>query len=147
MVIKMRMYYIFNIKESVFDLYRNNPSNLFKILENIYYMHEEEVDYGFSLFKQITNKIKITSLNNEIYIKLHKDLIYSKIGNEHIINDLYHDEVSVLKIKSSRLILESNKNYSSFFKILNDINQYFFVCDFKEKDFFFINDIKLIIMG
>ena len=142
----MRMYYIFNIKERVFDLYRNNPSNLFKILENIYYMHEEEVDYGFSLFKQITNKIKITSLNNEIYIKLHKDLIYSKIGNEHIINDLYHDEVSVLKIKSSRLILESNKNYSSFFKILNDINQYFFVCDFKEKDFFFINDIKLIII-
>lgn len=142
----MRMYYIFNIKESIYELYKENPSSLYKILENIYYMHEEEVDYGFSLFKQITNRIKVSNLNNEIYIKLHKDLVYSKMENEHIINDLYHDEVSILKVKSSRLILESNKSYSSFFKILNDINQYFFICDFKEKDFFFINEIKYIIM-
>ena len=137
----MRMYYIFNVKSDIASLYRDNPSSLYKILESIYFMHREEADYGFNLFKQITNKIKVTELNNLIYIKMHKDMIYSKIMDEHIINDLYKDEVSILKIKSSHLLLESNKSYSSFFKLLNMLNSDYFVCDFKEKDFFFVNNI------
>ena len=66
---------------------------------------------------------------------------YSKINNEHIINDLYNDEVSILKVKKSHLLLQSNKSYSSFFKILYGYNKHYFVCDFLEKDFFFISDI------
>ena len=135
------MYYIFNVKESIYNLYKNNPSSLYKILENIYFMHVEEINYGFNIFRQLTNKIKIENISNQIYIKMHKELIYSKVEDSHVINDLYHDEVSILKIKSSRILLESNKSYSSFFKILYDINNYYFVCDFKEKDFFFIEDI------
>ena len=141
MVIKMRIYYIFNVKSDIASLYRNNPSSLYKILESIYFMHREEVDYGSNLFKQITNKIKVAELNNLIYIKMHRDMIYSKINNEHIINDLYRDEVSILKVKSSHLLLESNKSYASYFKLLNTINPDYFVCDFKEKDFFFINNV------
>ena len=138
------MYYIFNVKDDIAKLYQDNPSSLYKILENIYYMHEEEVNYGFNIFKQLTNKIKVRELDNEIYIKLHKDLIYSKIDGEHVINDLYHDEVSILKVKSSHILLKSNKNYASFFKILSIYHNYF-VCDFKEKDFFFVNDIMSLI--
>ena len=141
MVMKMRMYYIFNIKNDIIKLYQNNPSGLYKILENIYFMKEDEVEYGYGLFKQVADMMDIYDINNKLYIKLHKEVIYSKIDNEHVINDLYHDEVSILKIKSSRLILESNKSYSSFFKELKIINNNFFVCDFKEKDFFFINNL------
>ncbi len=141
----MRLYYVFNIKSEIITLYKDKPASLYRILENIYYMHEEDINYGFSIFKQITNRNKMIELNNEIYIKLHKDLIYSKIGNEHIINDLYHDEVSILKIRNSHLIVESNKSVSSFFKILLDINNNYFVCDFKDKDFFFINEIANLI--
>ena len=145
LVIKVRIYYIFNIKESIVKLYQNNPAGLYKILENIYFMREDEVDYGYNLFCQIAKMNEIMDLNNQIYIKLHKDITYSKIDNEHVINDLYHDEVSILKIKASRLLLESNKSYSSFFKILNEINKHYFVCDFKEKDFFFISNLHNLI--
>ena len=137
----MRLYYIFSIKSDVAKLYKDKPSSLYKILENIYYMHREDINYGFNIFKQITNRIKKQELSNEIYIKLHKELVYSKLDDEHIINDLYHDEVSILRIKNSHLIVESNKSYSSFFKILNDYNQEYFICDFKDKDFFFISEI------
>ena len=137
----MRMYYVFKIKDDIYKLYKDNSSSLYKVLENIYYMHIEELDYGFNIFKQITDRIKIMDINNFLYIKLHKDLIYSKVDNEHIINDLYHDEVSILKIKSSHMVLESNKSYSSFFKLLGNINDHYFVCDFKEKDFFFLEEI------
>ena len=137
----MRLYYAFNIKNDIVKIYKDKPSSLYKILENIYFMHQEEANYGFNIFKQLTNRNKISELNNEIYIKLHKDLVYSKIDNEHIINDLYHDEVSILKIKNSHLLIESNKSFSSFFKLLNNINSNYFICDFKEKDFFFVSDI------
>ena len=137
----MRLYYIFNVKSDIVKIYKDKPASLYKILENIYFMHQEDVNYGFSIFKQLTNKIKIGDINNQIYIKLHKDLVYSKIVNEHVINDLYHDEVSILKVKNSHILIESNKSFSSFFKLLNEINPCFFVCDFKEKDFFFVSDI------
>ena len=137
----MRLYYVFDVKSDIAKIYQEKPSSLYKILENIYFMHREEVNYGFSIFKQLTNRIKVREMNNQIYIKLHKDLVYSKLADDHIINDLYHDEVSILKVKSSHLLLESNKSYSSFFKILNDINPYYFVCDFKDKDFFFVSDV------
>ena len=141
----MRMYYVFNVKNEIAKLYNDKPSSLYKILENIYYMHQEDVNYGFAIFKQLTNKNKVLELNNDIYIKLHKDLVYSKLDNEHIINDLYHDEVSILRIKKSHMVIESNKSISSFFKILNDINNNYFVCDFKEKDFFFLNNITNLV--
>ncbi len=135
------MYYIFDVKNDIANLYRDNQGSLFRILENIYYIHADDIMYGFNIFKQLTNKIKVGEFNNNIYIKLHKDLVYAKTNGEHVINDLYHDEVSILKVKSSHLLLESNKSYSSFFKVLNDVNPNYFICDFKEKDFFFINDI------
>lgn len=141
----MRLYYVFNIKNEVMNLYKDKTSSLYRILENIYYMHEEDINYGFSIFKQITNKNKVIELNKDIYTKLHNNLVYTKIDNEHIINDLYHDEVSILKIKSSHLIIESNKSISSFFKTLLEINNNYFVCDFKEKEFFFINEITNLI--
>ena len=97
----MRLYYIFNIKSEIANLYKNKPSSLYKILENIYFMHVEEVNYGFSIFKELTKRIKIDDINKDIYNKLHKDLVYSKMMDEHIINDLYHDEVSILKVKNS----------------------------------------------
>lgn len=141
----MRLYYVFNIKNEICELYKDKPASLYRILENIYYMHEEDINYGFAIFKQLTNKNKVMELNNNIYIKYHKDLVYSKIDNEHIINDLYHDEVSILRIKSSHLVIESNKSMSSFFKVLLDINSNYFICDFKDKDFFFISEITNLI--
>ncbi len=141
----MRLYYVFNIKNEIKDLYKDKPASLYRILENIYFMHEEDINYGFSIFKELTNQNKVMELNNDIYIKLHKDLVYSKIDNEHIINDLYHDEVSILKIKKSHMKIESNKSMSSFFKILLDISDNYFVCDFKDKDFFFISEITNLI--
>ncbi len=137
----MRLYYVFDVKSNIANIYQDKPSSLYKILENIYFMHREEASYGFNIFKQLTNRIKVMELNNAIYIKLHKDLVYSKMGNEHIINDLYHDEVSILKIKNMGILIETNKSFSSFFELLNELNPNYFVCDFKDKDFFFVSNI------
>lgn len=141
----MRMFYIFEIKKEIKDLYQDNPNSLYKILSSIYYMHREDANYGFNLFKQIANKIKVMDLSNQIYIDMHANIVYTKSGNEHVINDLYQDEVSILKIRKSCLLLQSNKSYNRFLELLLNYNENYFVCDFLENDFFFISDIKNLV--
>lgn len=141
----MRRFYIFSIREELLVLYKDNPSNLYKILESIYKMKEDELTYGYNLFKQICVSIDNLELSNRLYLTMHNDLVYTKLDNEHIINNLYKDEVSILKIKKSHMILDSNNSYSTFFNFLNKHNKNYFICDFKENDCFFLNDIELVV--
>ena len=141
----MRRFYIFSIRKELMSLYKENPGNLYKILNSIYGMNEEELTYAYNLFQQICVNIDNLSLNNKLYLKMHNDLVYTKIDNEHIINNLYKDEVSVLKVKKSHLVLDCNSSYSSFFQFLNNQDANFFVCDFKDSDYFFLSDIELLV--
>ncbi len=141
----MRRFYIFNVRPELIPLYKENSDNLYKILNGIYLMKEKELTYAYNLFKQICSCIDTLGLNNKLYLKMHNDLVYTKIDNEHIINNLYKDEVSVLKIKKSHILLDCNTSYSSFFTFLNNFSSNFFVCDFQKGDYFFLNDIELIV--
>ncbi len=141
----MRRFYIFNIRGELIDLYKDNPGNLYKLIESIYRMKEEDFTYGYNLFKQICIGIDNLDLNNRLYLKMHNDLVYTKIDNEHIINNLYKDEVSILTVRRSHLMLESNSSYSSFFSFLNNYHKNYFICDFDTSDYFFLNNIELIV--
>ena len=141
----MRRFYIFSVREELLTLYDENPGNLYKILKSIYLMKENDLTYGYNLFKQICKSIENLEINNKLYLQMHNDLVYTKIGNEHIINNLYKDEVSILKVKRSHLLLDSNSSYSSFFKFLDKNNKNYFICDFKSDDYFFLKDIELVV--
>ena len=61
----MRVYYIFLIKKSVYDITKNNPEKLYKTLENIYLLDKEDMYLGYKMFDKICkclpkNKEKIT---------------------------------------------------------------------------------------
>ena len=108
-------------------------------------MDESELTYAYNLFKQICISIDTLSLNNKLYLKMHNDLVYTKINNEHIINNLYKDEVSVLKVRKSHLVLDCNGSYSTFFNFLYKFNGNLFICDFKNCDYFFLNEIQAVV--
>ena len=97
----MRKFYIFKIRDDYQNLYSQNPESLYHVLKYLYYLKPEENKYGIELFHQLVEMIDKTILNREIFIKYHSQRIYSKIGNIHIINDLYHDEISTLNIRQS----------------------------------------------
>lgn len=134
----MKVYYIFKLKEDIFDLYKDTPSVLFNILRSIYYLDREEVDYGYNLFKQLTLPIDKNKLDRELFIKLHQDIPYTKRKDIHYINNLYRNEISRLVINNSYLKLELEQNYSTFFKILKEKDNNLFACSFKNTDFFFL---------
>ena len=141
----MRTFHIFKIKKDYTYLYENNSKILFDTLKYLYNIDKKEIKYGYNMFTQLTEKIDKNELNKSIYIKYHNKMIYSKNGNEHIINNLYKDEISILTIKSTYLLINVNHNYSSFFNILNNYGSNFFICDFNQNDYFWINDIKTLV--
>ena len=133
------------MKKEFVSLYQNSPGSLYNVLKHLYYMKRHEMSYGFNLFQQLTDKIDKNKLDREIYIKYHDEMVYSKNHDEHIINNLYKDEISILIIKSTYILINANRNYSSFFTILESLGDEYFVCDFVSQDYFWINDIKMLV--
>ena len=72
-------------------------------------------------------------------------MMYSYNENEHVINNLFLNEISILKVKNSNLRLETNKEDCSFLKDLNSFNNTYFVCDFKNQEIFFLKNNKVIL--
>lgn len=145
MVMKMRVYYVFPMKEEFAQLYQNSPRTLYNILRQIYYMHKEDVHYGFNLFQQIIERIDKHTLDQQLFLKLHQEIDYSKRGNLHYVNNLYRDEVSTLEIKNTHMKIETNHDFSSFFRFLDASQANYFVCDFVEQDYFWLKEIKTLV--
>lgn len=141
----MKEYYIFNLKKEFAMLYKDKPSELFSIFNRIYYMKEIDKDYGYNLFEQISNFFNKEEINKFIKEKYENRMVYSYIKDEHIINNLFLNEISVLKVKPSNLRLQTNTDASSFLLDLKQFDGNLFFCDFKNQDYFFLRrrDIKI----
>ena len=113
----MRIYYAFSMKEEIKKLYEDHPLNLYLILRNLYFMREADQEYAIYLYKQMINKLNKSKIDRDLFIQYHNTYTYSKNGEKHIINNLYKDEVSVLTVKNSYLLITTNQNNTSFFQI------------------------------
>lgn len=138
MVIIMKVYFIFDVKDEFIKLYTGNERVLYSILKHIYFLEKEEIAFGYNLFSQLTNVIDKNEIDRKIFLKFHQDVPYSKKGQIHYINNLYKDEISRLIIRKSYIRLESEQKFSTFFSILKNFSNNFFVCNFEETDYFFL---------
>lgn len=141
----MRIYYVFSIKEEFYDLYKDYPRALYNILLEIYEMNKKEIDYGYTLFKQIVVPINKNNLDTSICNELKDKMRYSRNNDEHIINNLYSEEVSIMKIKNTHIIINTIQSYTEFFELLNKYELFLFACDFKNNDYFFLSGIKTLV--
>ena len=139
----MKVYFIFDIKEEFIRLYTGNEYVLYSILKQIYYLDKNDLSFGYNLFNQLTNKINKQELDKKLFIQFHQDIPYSKKGQTHYINNLYKDEISRLIIKRSYIKLESEQNFSTFFSVLKNFSNNFFVCNFTDLDYFFLKNDEL----
>lgn len=141
----MRIYYVFKIKDEYMDLYKETPSTLYNILNQMYYMKRNELGYGFNLFNQIIDLIDKGELDKQLYVSMHTKMKYTKKGDDHILNNLYKDEISILKINKTHILINSNKSYTEFFVLLNQYESNLFVCDFNNHDYFFLTNVNLLV--
>lgn len=141
----MKIYYIFNIKKEIYDIYDDTPSVLYNFFYNLYINNKYDLNYVNSVFRQITNKYNKELLDLKIYLKMHNKMRYLKRKDEHIINDLWKNEISIMKIKKSYIVINSNNDYSEFFDILKKYYKGCLVCDFNNQKYFYLRNIKMLV--
>lgn len=141
----MREFFIFEIKDEFKSLYIDKPSILYNILEQIYKLDKSDLNYGYSLFKQLTRKIDKEEIDRYLFIKYHQNIPYSKRKETHYYNDSTHDEVSTLLVKRAYMLVKTNYYNSFFLKTLNSPSNTYFAVDFKNQDYFFLSDMKILV--
>lgn len=141
----MKIFYIFNIKKEVYDVYNDTPSVLFNFFNNIYFDNKNNFNYINTIFKQVTNKYNKEYLDLKIYLKMHNKMRYLKRNEDHIINDLFKNDISIMKIKKSYIVINSNNDNSEFFEIIKYFYKYCLVCDFLNQKYFFLRDLKILV--
>ena len=106
-------------------------------------MKQSDKEYGYNLFCQISEFFDKSRVNKIINDKYKDKIMYTYNDNMHIINNIFLNEISILEVKSSTIRIETNTSNTSFFNDLKELDGYYFVCNFKENDYFFINNKKL----
>ena len=136
----MRHFYIFNISNEFIILTKTHPYTLFKTFEELYYMPKKDINYGANIYDNITTPIEKINLNKEIFNDYKLDDHYTKFMNTHLYNNYFSDENTKLTINNSFIKLDTTSINPVFFKFLNKYN-HLFVCDFENKDYFWLESI------
>ena len=141
----MKVFYIFKLKKEVYEIYQKTPSVIYNFLRMIKNSSQEELEYNIVLYREIIDVFDKAKMDLDIFIKLHNKMRYMKRNEEHIINDIFKDEVSIMKIKKSYILINSNKNTSEFFNIVKEKYKECIVCDFANQKYFYLTDIKMLV--
>ena len=135
----MRTYYIFKINKYVAYIYKKWPYKMYKIIEELYYTKEYDMLISYKYYKKFAVEFNKLALNEYIYNINKKHANYQRDNNVHLIQN---ENYNKLTINTTCMILKTNDVYSIF---LNDLNTYLdniFVCDFKNKDYFWLDSLN-----
>ena len=121
-MIKLRIFYVYNINDYFSSVYDNYPYKLYKMLEDAYISKKYNVRVSSSIYEQIITNFNKLFMNNFLFISNSAE--YSK-----------------LMVTSYCIKIKSNINYPSFFENINNYSDNIFVCDFINKDYFWLNKV------
>ena len=135
----MRTYYIFKINKYFAYIYKRWPYKMYKIIEELYYTKDYDMLISYRYYKKFALEFNKLAINEYIYNINKKNKYYYRDNNIHIIKN---EKYNKLTVNNTCLILKTNDIYSVF---LNDLNVYLdniFVCDFKNKDYFWLDSLN-----
>jgi len=139
----MNEIYIFEVKKEFYKLYKDKPSELFYIYNRIYNMKKSEKEYGYNLFCQISNFLNKEEINNLIKNKYKEKIMYLNNKNEHIINNIFLNEISIMTIKNPKIKIETNVTIPTFLDDLQSLKKHLFICNFKKQNYYFLKKEKV----
>ncbi len=134
----MRTYYLFKINDTFLNLYNNKEIYLYKMFEQIYRSSKNNIDISYRLFKQMINTYDRAKINYLLENSYMYHRYYKKINNNHYYDD--GNEKTKLMLYNTYIKIKANSNMPCFLnELLNENN--IFVCDFKNKDYFWLNKV------
>lgn len=138
-MIKVRIFYIYNVNDFFYEVYNKYPYKLYKMLEDTYYTNRHDMMLSTNYYEAITNHFNKLFMNNFLNINHKVDVYYNNKANIHLISN-YH-EYSKLMVSNYCLKLKSSINYPTFFDSLQKFNNKLFVCDFENQDYFWLENV------
>ena len=127
----MRKYYIFIIRQEFYENYKNNPLSLYKTLENLYRLKINDFGYGISIYNQLCLTFNTEVLNN---------YFLSKFNNYKYNKHFIKSEYVIVEIHRTCIVLLTKHNIPEIMKNLLYYNKSLFVCDFENKDYFWLQN-------
>ena len=134
----MRVYYLFKINDSFSKLYYNKTYYLYKMLEQISLSSKNDFIISYRLFEQMAIPYNKDDVNSSIYRKFCFDENYKKTLNKHVLDNKV--EKTKLTVYNTYIKIKTNKNITEFFKVLSN-EENIFVCDFNNKDYFWLEEL------
>ena len=135
----MRVFYLFDLKDDFYNMYKEYPYKLYKMFEDIYLTSKYNKNLAINMYEQINSKYNKNFINNYLKNKNKLDIYYYNKDNIHIISNRYN--YSKLLVNSYYLKIKSNLNFTNFFKHINSYSNNIFVCDFDNNDYFWLEKI------
>lgn len=135
----MRTYYIFNVNRYFTYMYKESPFKMYKIFEEIYHSRDYDSVKTYRIFEGIANPYNKIMLGEYINYEYKNKYGYKRESNLH---KLKTSENTTLKINNYNIKIETDSNYTDFFKYINNYNENLFVCDFDNKDYFWLSKLK-----
>lgn len=123
----MYRYYIFDIKNKF-----KNDNNLYRLLKTLYTLNLKYINYGELIYNEVCKPI-----NRENIKEILKDYNAKKVSRKYFI--CLNDEITIVVIKYSRLIIISNKLYPDIFNRLKIECENLFVCNFLNDNYFYVS--------
>lgn len=136
----MRTFHIFKISPEFKILVAKHPFNLYETMEKIYFFEHENISIAYRIFGSIAIPFNKNGLNEEISKIFNEDHNYAVFNNTHRFNNYWTKEVSELKVHNAYMTIQSNVEHPLFFDALMK-QENLFVCDFKNKDYFWLKEL------
>lgn len=136
----MRTFYIFNIKKEMSILTHDTPYNLYRTIESLYYLDNINLGLSYKLYDQIFDSFDKDYMNVVINRIYQNNNYYYQENNRHVISNKYKPENSYLYIHRSHLLLKSNVIKPTLLTNYTNSDN-LFVCDFKNKDYFWLSEV------
>lgn len=134
----MRTFYVFKLNKNYISIAKNNPYNIFILLNSIYTYKKSDIIVAFDLFNEICIPINREFFDKYFYDKLKKKEEYTKFKHIHMYHDYFTGEESKMTVNVSHIKIKSNKEENIFISNLIDG---LFICDFKNNFCYFWNKI------
>ncbi len=139
MVIKLRTYYIFKINKYFSYVYKNKPYKIYKTIEEIYHVKKYDMVLTYKIYEQVAVTFDKTKLNEYLTKTYEVNNFYYKHNNTHVYSNEY--EYTKLVVTNSNLKIKSNISNPIFFKDINNLYDDIFICDFINKDYFWLDKV------
>ena len=135
----MRVYYLFKINDSFSKLYYSRTYYLYKMLEQISKSSKNDFIISYRLFSQMAVAFNKTDINSKLYRKYAFDENYKKTLNKHVLNNLV--ENTKLTVYNTYIKIKTNKKQKRIFNVIM-VEENIFVCDFENKDYFWLDKVS-----